>query len=105
MATDDRLGANLEIQMDHTLQVEGTFHSQRDAAPVHHSIVHSHSKERERRKQTRRRSQYLYTGLATVFSAEHPTQHTVLELSALDQCHIVTVNSEIVVVVVVVTTL
>ena len=34
------------------MQVEHTFHSQRDAAPAHHSIVHSHSKERERKKQT-----------------------------------------------------
>ena len=54
--------------MHHTLQVEHTFHSQRDAAPVHHIIVQSHNKERERRKQpTGRRSQYMYTGLATVF--------------------------------------
>ena len=42
------------------------------------------------------------TELATVFFAELPTQHTVLELSALDQCLIVTVNSENIVVVVVV---
>ena len=38
--------------MGHSLQVEHTFHSERDAAPVHHNIVHSHHKGRERRKQS-----------------------------------------------------
>ena len=38
--------------MGHSLQVEHTFHSERDSAPVHHNIVHSHHKGRERKKQS-----------------------------------------------------
>ena len=68
-----------------------------------HSIVQSHSQECERRKNKQNaNTKNSCTELATVFFAELPTQHTVLELSALDQCLIVTVNSENIVVVVVV---
>ena len=67
------------------------------------TVTSSHRQERGRRKnqEETRIPKNTCTELANVFF-ELPTQHAVLELSALDQCLIVTVHSDNIVVVVVV---